>query len=185
VFDSLLLVATMIGAFGVFLLIIFLYVISGHKQIFFAQQRIGYHERTFTVFKFRTLKSDSSLPLEQRQFLLGRFLRFTSLDELPQLLNILKGEMSFIGPRPLPSNYLPLFSDTERARHSVLPGITGWAQVNGRHNISWKAKFDYDLYYAQHLSFWFDIRILVRTAGLLVFPKKDVSLLEKEFRGND
>lgn len=162
-----------------------MYLINGHKQIFFLQERIGHNERTFTVFKFRTLKPDDSIPLQERQFLLGRFLRFTSLDELPQILNILKGNMSFIGPRPLPTNYLPLFSDAQRARHSVLPGITGWAQVNGRHSISWKAKFRYDHYYVQHLSFCLDIKILVRTAGLVLFPKKDMSLVEQEFRGHD
>jgi len=114
---------------------------------------------------------------------MGNLLRRTSLDELPQLWNVMKGEMSLVGPRPLPVQYLPLFSPEQRRRHSIRPGITGLAQVNGRHGISWEEKFSYDLYYVQHVSFLYDVHIMAMTVGLLFSFKRDVSLEEKAFTG--
>ena len=150
------------------------------------QERIGFNERTFKIVKFRTIRDQSgqSLSEDKRETGLGAFMRWTSLDELPQLWNVLKGEMSMVGPRPLPREYLPLFSPEQRQRHSVLPGITGWVQVNGRHGIAWSKKFEMDVYYVQHISFWLDVRILVKTIGVLVSFRKDISLAEKPFTGN-
>ena len=182
--DVLLSVVLMVICSWLFLLIILLYLISGHRDIFFVQERIGWKEKAFRLIKFRTLKENRLLPTDQRQFRLGNFLRSTSLDELPQVWNVLKGEMSFIGPRPLLLEYSAFFSPQERARHQIRPGITGWAQVNGRNSISWKEKFQYDLYYLQHLSFWLDVRIFIKTIVLLVSFKKDRSLQEEKFTGN-
>jgi lipopolysaccharide/colanic/teichoic acid biosynthesis glycosyltransferase len=166
------------------LLIIFAYWITLEFPVFFRQRRIGKDEKIFTVYKFRTLKN-STLPLHHRTFWLGNILRFTSLDELPQLFNILKGEMSIVGPRPLPEEYLLLFSDEQRERHRVLPGVTGLAQVNGRHSLSWDAKFNYDIYYVRHISFILDCTILVKTIFLIFSFKKDTSLDESPFAGNN
>jgi lipopolysaccharide/colanic/teichoic acid biosynthesis glycosyltransferase len=130
------------------------------------------------------LTIDVERPLLERRFALGSFLRWSNLDELPQLYNILKGDMSFIGPRPLPIEYLPLYSEEQRQRHLVRPGITGWAQVNGRHSIAWQQKFSYDLYYVHHLSLALDLRILIKTIVLILSLRRDVSLEEEKFKGN-
>ncbi|MFZ6012216.1 MAG: sugar transferase [Bacteroidota bacterium] len=165
-----------------FVLIILLYLFSAETPVFFRQLRIGKNEKTFNLIKFRTLKATEGA-IGQRRFWLGDLLRTLSLDELPQLINVLKGEMSLIGPRPLPVEYLPFFSETQRLRHQVRPGITGWAQVNGRHSISWEAKFDYDLHYIRNVTFWLDFRIFVKTIVLILSFKKDLSLLEEKFKG--
>ena len=162
-----------------FVLIILAYWLSFNFPFFFRQPRLGKGERVFELVKFRTLSKDSIKP-----FALGTFLRFTSLDELPQLYQVLSGKMSLVGPRPLPVAYQNLFSDEQRRRHDVLPGVTGWAQVNGRHSISWQKKFELDNYYLQHLSLALDIKILVMTLGILFSFKKDVSLTEEKFTGN-
>jgi lipopolysaccharide/colanic/teichoic acid biosynthesis glycosyltransferase len=164
------------------LTIFVLFVVNGHRNVIYRQQRIGLQGKPFIIYKFRTLKEDSHLSLKERQFPLGSFLRATSLDELPQLINILKGEMSFIGPRPLPIAYMSEFSDEQRRRHYVRPGITGWAQVNGRHDISWSEKINFDLYYVARISFLLDVRIFFRTIALLLSFKRDNSLLEKPFK---
>jgi lipopolysaccharide/colanic/teichoic acid biosynthesis glycosyltransferase len=164
-----------------FLVIIFVYAITFQFPFIFSQSRIGKSNRPFTMYKFRTLLLDSSL--NDRRFWLGNFLRLTNLDELPQLWNVLKGEMSLVGPRPLPLEYLPLFSDVQKKRHDVLPGITGWAQVSGKNDIAWKQKFELDLFYVYHLSFKLDIRILVKTIVLLFTFRKDTSLSEEKFTG--
>lgn len=167
-----------------FFLIILAYFAAGYRNIFFVQERVGWKGRVFRLVKFRTLDENNLIPLDQRRFPLGNFFRSTSLDELPQLWNILKGEMSFTGPRPLLVEYLPLFSVEERLRHEVRPGISGWAQVNGRHSISWQEKFQLDLYYVRNISFWLDIKIFFKTLGMLLSLKKDKSLEEKKFTGN-
>ncbi|GAB3287839.1 sugar transferase [Hymenobacter tenuis] len=136
----------------------------------FRQRRPGLQGRLFTLYKLQTMTSardvrGNLLPDEARLPRLGRWVRATSLDELPQLWNVLRGDISLVGPRPLLEQYLPLYSPEQARRHAVRPGITGWAQVNGRNAISWEEKFAYDVWYVDHLSFALDLRILVRTVG--------------------
>lgn len=137
------------------------------------------------MWKFRTLSVDENKDLQQRRFILGDVLRKTSLDELPQLWNMLKGEMSLVGPRPLPVEYDQLFSEEQRKRLEVKPGITGWAQVHGRHSISWKEKLDLDNWYVNNISFIIDMQILYKTVVLLLSFKKDRSLEEEKFTGTN
>lgn len=149
------------------------------RPILFRQKRPGYKEKIFGIYKFRTMTNEKDiegnlLPDEQRLVGVGKFIRSTSLDELPQLLNVLKGEMSFVGPRPLLIEYLDLYSDEEKRRHDVKPGITGWAQVNGRNAISWEQKFKYDVWYVDNQSFWLDMKILWMTF-LKVLKRSDIS----------
>lgn len=138
------------------------------RPVLFRQVRPGLDERPFELLKFRTMTnaraSDGSLlPDEVRLTSFGQWLRSTSLDELPELINVLRGEMSLVGPRPLLVEYLPRYSERHRRRHAVRPGLTGWAQVNGRNALSWPARFDLDVWYIEHRSFWLDVRILVVT----------------------
>ena len=147
---------------------------------FFYQNRIGKDEKPFKIIKFKSMTDERDvegelLPDSQRLTKAGKFVRSTSSDELPQLLNILKGDMAFIGPRPLPESYLPYYSDEESHRHDVRPGISGWAQVNGRKNITWDHKLECDVYYVQHLTMWFDIRIFFMTV-MNVFKREGVGV---------
>ena len=149
------------------------------SPILFRQKRPGYKEKIFGIYKFRTMTNDTDadgnlLPDDKRLVGIGKFIRSTSLDELPQLFNVLKGEMSFVGPRPLLEEYLPLYNQKQKRRHDVKPGITGWAQVNGRNAISWEQKFDYDVWYVDNQSFWLDIKILWLTF-LKVVKRSDIS----------
>ena len=135
------------------------------SPVFFTQVRPGMHGKPFKMVKFRSMTSERGtdgelLPDAERLTPFGRFLRSTSLDELPELWNVLKGDMSLVGPRPLLMEYLPLYSPEQARRHEVRPGITGWAQVNGRNAISWEDKFKLDVWYVDHCSLWLDIRIL-------------------------
>jgi len=180
--DLVLSIILIISLSWLWVLIILSYLLTFQFPIFFIQERIGKNERPFNLIKFRTLKNGEG-PVESRKNFMGNLLRRTSLDELPQLWNVMKGEMSLVGPRPLPVQYLPLFSPEQRRRHSIRPGITGLAQVNGRHGISWEEKFSYDLYYVQHVSFLYDVHIMAMTVGLLFSFKRDVSLEEKAFTG--
>jgi lipopolysaccharide/colanic/teichoic acid biosynthesis glycosyltransferase len=137
--------------------------------VYFRQERPGLHGRPFRVVKFRTMRHavdarGNQLPDSERLTALGRFLRATSLDELPQLWNVVTGDLSLVGPRPLLMQYLPRYSREQARRHDVLPGITGWAQVNGRNAISWEQKFALDVWYVDHWSFWLDLKILMLTA---------------------
>ena len=145
-----------------------LIVINMGFPILFRQQRPGLNEKIFGIYKFRTMTNDRDengelLPDEQRLFGVGKFIRSSSLDELPQLFNVLKGEMSFVGPRPLLIEYLPLYNEEQKKRHDVKPGITGWAQVNGRNAISWEEKFALDVWYVKNQSFLLDMKILWMT----------------------
>lgn len=149
------------------------------SPILFRQQRPGYKEKIFGIYKFRTMTNEKDefgnlLPDYKRLVGIGKFIRSTSLDELPQLFNVLKGEMSFVGPRPLLEEYLPLYNEKQKRRHDVKPGITGWAQVNGRNAISWEQKFDYDVWYVDNRSFWLDMKILWLTF-LKVVKRSDIS----------
>ena len=149
------------------------------KFEFFTQKRIGINNRPFLLYKLKSMtdETDSNgvlLPDSQRLTKWGIFLRKTSLDELPQLFNVLKGDMSFVGPRPLLPQYLPLYKEEQLKRHNVKPGITGWAQVNGRNAITWKEKFELDVYYVKNQSFVLDIKIIWMTV-LNVIKRKDIS----------
>lgn len=146
---------------------------------FFFQERPGKGERTFRIIKFKTMTDERDergelLPDEQRLTKVGKFVRSTSIDELPQLVNVLKGDMALIGPRPLLVRYLPLYNERQRHRHDVRPGITGWAQVNGRNAISWAQKFEYDVWYVEHLSFMTDLKVIVQTVKN-VLMRKDIN----------
>ena len=163
----------------ILLLWLWLVVENRNSGAFFIQRRPGLHGKIFNIYKFKTMndKCDSSgnlLPDEQRLTSAGRFIRSTSLDELPQLWNVLCGQMSLVGPRPLLLQYLPLYSAEQARRHDVLPGITGWAQVNGRNAISWTEKFKLDCYYVDNISFTLDLKILFLTIKK-VFIREGIS----------
>ena len=152
----------------VMILVIVLLMVFNHGKVWFIQQRPGKHGLPFRLIKFRTMndaRDDSGhlLPDHQRLTALGRFIRKTSLDELPQLINVLSGKMSIVGPRPLLMEYLPLYQPWQKRRHDVLPGITGWAQVNGRNAITWARKFELDVWYVDHGGFITDLKILFLT----------------------
>lgn len=169
-----------------------LLLFNGFGQVLFRQKRPGKNGRLFALMKFKTMKDTRDehgqlLPDVYRLTTLGRFLRITSLDELPQLINVLKGEMSLIGPRPLLEEYLALYNERQHMRHNVKPGITGWAQVNGRNAISWEQKFELDVWYVEHCSFLLDMRILFKTILTLISPKGVNELGQataKKFTGN-
>ncbi|HEV8505006.1 MAG TPA: sugar transferase [Chitinophagaceae bacterium] len=184
IFDGLVAFVSILILSWLFLIILLGYLILWEFPVFFKQKRIGQNNIPFWMWKFRTLSTDKKLLIHERNFAWGNFLRFTSFDELPQLWNILRGEMSFIGPRPLPEEYLPLYSEEQIKRHKLKPGITGWAQVNGRNSITWQKKFELDLHYVNNISFKLDLIILIRTITLILSFKKDVSLTEEKFKGN-
>lgn len=176
------------------LLIITLWLHFANKGAgaFFYQERPGKGGRIFKVVKFKTMTDDRDkngnlLPDKERLTPIGRFIRSTSIDELPQLINVLKGDMALIGPRPLLVKYLPLYNEFQQRRHEVRPGISGWAQVNGRNAISWEDKFNYDVWYVDHLSFWLDLKIIFLTIKK-VFVREgissDTSATMEPFRGN-
>ncbi len=154
-------------------------MIANKGKAFFFQARPGKKEKLFKVIKFKTMtdckdRNGNLLPDAKRLTIVGKFIRKTSLDEIPQLLNVIKGDMSLIGPRPLLVEYLPLYDDIQKRRHEVKPGITGWAQVNGRNAISWEQKFGYDVWYVDHVSFSLDVKIFFVTVKN-VFLVKDIS----------
>lgn len=183
-FDLMLAVTLTIGLLIPFILITLILSVLPGSSPFFLQERVGVHGKIFRLMKFRTLSSDVTKTLQERRFFFGDLLRFTNLDEMPQIINVLKGEMSFVGPRPLPLEYLPLYSAEQNKRHLVRPGITGWAQVNGRHSIQWKQKFEFDLEYTKQISFTTDLKIIVKTILLILSFRPDQSLHEKKFTGN-
>lgn len=160
----------LILASPILLIIAILVRIKLGSPIFFRQARVGLNGEVFEMIKFRTMKDacdakGNLLPDEERLTAFGSFLRKSSLDELPELWNVLKGDMSLVGPRPLLVEYLPLYSEEQMKRHNVRPGITGYAQVNGRNNISWTKKFELDVYYVENFSLWLDIKILFQTVA--------------------
>lgn len=152
------------------LLVIYIWLTIANKGAgaIFYQERPGKDEKIFKVIKFKSMTDERDiegnlLPDKDRITSVGRFVRKTSIDELPQLINVLKGDMALIGPRPLLPEYLPYYTEREKLRHTVRPGISGWAQVNGRSNITWDKKLEYDAYYVEHLSLWMDIKVLFKT----------------------
>lgn len=152
----------------IIILIVLLMFANSGAGVFFIQKRPGLNGKIFKVVKFKTMNEKKNqngklLPDAERITKLGRFVRSTSLDELPQLLNVINGDMALVGPRPLLIKYLPLYSDFQNRRHDVRPGITGWAQVNGRNAISWDKKFELDVYYVENLSFSLDVKIILST----------------------
>jgi len=177
----------------IFFLLIILLAIANRGKPFFIQKRPGKDEKIFNIVKFKTMndKKDEHgnlLPDKDRFTTIGKFIRKTSLDEIPQLINVFKGEMSLIGPRPLIIEYLPIYNSTQKKRHNVLPGITGWAQINGRNSISWKKKFEYDVWYVENCNFVLDLKIIGLTLKK-VLKKEDVNLSEEQtseyFNGNN
>ena len=178
-----------------FLLIISIWLHFANKGagIFFFQERPGKNEKIFKVFKFKTMTYERGadgklLPDSQRITKIGKLVRSTSVDELPQLINVLKGDMALIGPRPLLVRYLPLYSKEQARRHEVRPGITGWAQVNGRNAISWTRKFELDVWYVEHCSFLLDLRIAFMTIKKILVREgisSETSATMEYFTGNN
>lgn len=193
IFDMIFASAGLILISPILIVISFLVWFKIGLPIFFKQKRPGYKEKPFWIYKFRTMsdKRDQNgklLPDKYRISSLGKFLRAFSLDELPELLNIIRGEMSFVGPRPLLMEYLNRYSITQRRRHEVLPGITGWAQINGRNVLSWEEKFRFDVWYVDNWSFLLDIKILVITIWKVI-TREGISqpghATSEKFRGNN
>ena len=177
----------------VFLILIYLIRKNLGESVFFIQERLGKDGKPFKMIKFRSMrdavdKDGNPLPDSERLTPFGKKLRATSLDELPELWNVLKGEMSLVGPRPLLMSYLPLYNEFQNRRHEMKPGVTGWAQVNGRNALSWDEKFAHDIWYIDHYSFWLDMKILFLTVKK-VFIKEGISAEGEAtmpyFTGND
>ncbi len=166
-------------ALPVLAICIILIFVSMGQPILFRQQRPGFNARPFILYKFRTMNNNlhlynEPLPDAERLTKVGKIIRSLSLDELPQLINVLKGDMSLVGPRPLLMEYLPLYNEEQKRRHDVKPGITGWAQVNGRNAISWEEKFKLDIWYVDNISFMLDMKIIFLTV-LKVFKREGIS----------
>ncbi|MBP2832005.1 sugar transferase [Aquimarina sp. U1-2] len=177
----------------IILILILILTIANRGNPFFFQPRPGKKGRVFKIIKFKSMndkrdKDGELLPYEKRVTGIGKFIRQYSLDEIPQLFNVLKGDMSLIGPRPLLVQYLPLYNDFQKQRHDVKPGITGWAQVNGRNTISWDQKFKLDVWYTKNISFLVDVKIVIRTIKKVIH-KEDINssknLSMPTFMGNN
>lgn len=173
------------------LLVIYIWLTIANKGAgaIFYQERPGKDEQIFRVMKFKSMTDERGadgnlLPEAQRLTKVGAFIRKTSIDELPQLINVLKGDMALIGPRPLLPKYLPLYNEEQHRRHDVRPGITGWAQVNGRNNVTWTEKFKLDVWYVDNCSLWLDIKIIFMTIKN-VLSSKDIVLTTGPFTGNN
>ncbi|MBF8962547.1 sugar transferase [Pontibacter sp. FD36] len=191
--DFVLSLAAFIVLLPVFMVVTLLLAIANDGRPFFLQPRPGKNGYIFRVIKYKTMNDRRNekgelLSDAERLTPIGAFVRKTSLDEIPQLLNVIKGDMSLIGPRPLLVEYLPLYNETQRRRHEVRPGITGWAQVNGRNAISWEEKFRYDVWYVDNISFWLDVKIIFKTIGK-VFKSEGISAegvaTMERFRGSN
>lgn len=179
-FDFLIsLVALILIGWLLLIIAIFLHFANKGAGAFFTQDRPGKDAKIFKVIKFKTMTDERDadgklLPDEKRLTKVGKFIRSTSIDELPQLINVFKGDMALIGPRPLLPKYLPLYSPEQARRHEVRPGITGWAQVNGRNTITWAEKFKLDVWYVDHLTLWLDIKIIFITIKNVI-ARKDIN----------
>ncbi len=192
VFDFLFSLLAIIILLPLLVILLFVLLIANKSSPFFFQQRPGRDEKIFWLVKFKSMTGATDaggnlLPDNERITAAGRFIRKNSLDELPQLLNVLKGDMSIVGPRPLLIKYLPLYSKYQRKRHNVRPGITGWAQVNGRNSISWQEKFKLDVYYVENVRFALDIKIILLTIKKVI-KKENISQSAERpmlpFKGN-
>jgi undecaprenyl phosphate N,N'-diacetylbacillosamine 1-phosphate transferase len=184
IIDFLFAIIVFLVLFPVFILVALVLTFSLKESPFFFQRRPGRRERIFNIIKFKTMKEDRDnygnlIPDTLRLTKVGKFIRSTSLDEIPQLLNVIIGDMSIVGPRPLLIQYLPLYNEFQQRRHEVKPGITGWAQVNGRNAISWEEKFELDVYYVQNVTFVLDIKILFKTIKK-VFLRADINNQDKD-----
>ncbi len=177
-FESLLILVTLPIWGSVAILVALVVRVSLGSPVLFRQERAGKDGKSFTFLKFRTMREGVGRDTE-RLTRVGRFLRRTSLDELPQLGHVLSGKMALVGPRPLPVRYLPRYSPEQARRHAMRPGITGWAQVNGRNLLSWEQKFASDVWYVDHQSLWLDIKILLLTVGQ-VFAQKGINQSKNE-----
>ena len=169
------------------LVAIFLHFANKGAGAFFFQERPGKDEKIFKVIKFKSMTDEKDadgnlLPDKDRITAVGKFVRKTSIDELPQLINVLKGDMSLIGPRPLLPEYLPYYTEREKLRHTVRPGISGWAQADGRTNLSWEETFEHDIYYVEHLSFCMDLKVVIKTIKNVI-GEKDVNVVPKNGTG--
>ena len=187
-FDLLLSLLALVILSPVLLLLIVIGAITMKGNPFFTQLRPGKNEKIFRLIKFRTMSNEKDkdgnlLPDDVRLNRYGKFLRATSLDEIPELLNILVGQMSIVGPRPLLVEYLPYYNETEKHRHDVRPGLTGWAQIQGRNSVSWEQRFQLDVEYVSNISLWLDIKIIFLTA-LKVISRSDVSENTRQTEGN-
>lgn len=193
IFDFILSFVGLLILFPFFLTIFILLLFANNGKPFFFQSRPGKNEKIFKIIKFKTMndKKDKNgifLSFDKRVTKVGSFLRKTSLDEIPQLINVFKGDMSLIGPRPLLIKYLPLYSEIQKKRHNVRPGVTGWAQVNGRNAISWSKKFQYDVFYVDNISLTFDVKILILTFKKIIKTEgvnsgKNINM--NEFKGDE
>jgi lipopolysaccharide/colanic/teichoic acid biosynthesis glycosyltransferase len=174
--------------FPIWIILILILLCANRENPFFIQDRPGKNAKIFKLIKFKTMNDRNEMTDMQRITPIGRFLRNTSLDELPQLINVLKGDMSLVGPRPLLEEYLPLYSEEQARRHEVCPGITGWAQVNGRNVLSWQQKFECDSWYINHISLLLDLKIIGMTF-LKLFQFKEVNasgeITMERFAGNN
>lgn len=190
VFDfTIALIALLLIGWLLIIIAILLHFANKGAGAFFYQERPGKDEKIFKVIKFKSMTDEKDengnlLPNEKRITPIGKFIRKFSLDELPQLINVLRGDMAFIGPRPLLIKYLPLYSEEQHRRHEVRPGMSGWAQVNGRNNISWTEKFKLDVWYVDHCSLWLDIKIIFMTIKN-VLAGKDVAISTGGFDGTN
>ena len=191
-FDFILSLIAIIMLSPVYLIVIVLVRIKLGSPVFFTQKRPGKDEKIFKMYKFRTMTNEvdengNLLPDDKRLTKFGKLLRSTSLDELPELFNILKGDMSIVGPRPLLVRYLPLNNEYQKHRHDARPGFTGWAQCNGRNSISWEEKFDLDVYYVNHITFLLDVKIIFKTVKTVLCREgisSEASATMEEFRGS-
>lgn len=191
-FDFILSLIAIIMLTPVYLIVIVLVRIKLGSPVFFTQKRPGKDEKIFKMYKFRTMTNEvdengNLLPDDKRLTKFGKLLRSTSLDELPELFNILKGDMSIVGPRPLLVRYLPLYNEYQKHRHDARPGFTGWAQCNGRNSISWEEKFDLDVYYVNHITFLLDVKIIFKTVKTVLCREgisSEASATMEEFRGS-
>ena len=193
VIDFLIALIALVVLSPVFIVVTILLYFANHGKPFFVQARPGLNEKIFNIIKFKTMndKKDEQgnyLPDSERLTPIGSFIRQTSLDELPQLINVLKGDMAIIGPRPLLPQYLSLYNESQKRRHNIRPGITGWAQVNGRNAISWTMKFDLDIWYIDHVSFATDCKVMFLTFKKVV-KKEGINQAEQAtveaFKGNN